>query len=72
MVGRTQGRLAQPTNSVDLHQPPAFGDRNLGGDAVPGRAYCGHHWRMARGYPVRAITAGETRYRAFSRSISEL
>jgi hypothetical protein len=45
---------------------------NLGGDAVPVRAYCGHHWRMARGCPVRAITAGETRYRAFSRSIAEL
>jgi len=51
---------------------PRLERRNFGSDAVPGRAYCGRHWRMARGYPVRAITAGETRYRAFSRSIAEL
>jgi hypothetical protein len=51
---------------------PRLERRNFGSDAVPGRAYCGRHWRMVRGCPVRAITAGETRYRALSRSIAEL
>jgi hypothetical protein len=33
---------------------PRLERRNLGGDAVPVRAYCGHHWRMVRDYPARA------------------
>ena len=53
--GRKDG-LPSPRVPLIYINLPRLERRNLGGDAVPVRAYCGHHWRMARGYPVRATT----------------
>ena len=51
--GRKDG-LPSPRVPLIYINLPRLERRNLGGDAVPVRAYCGHHWRMVRDYPARA------------------
>lgn len=59
--GRKDG-LPSPRVPLIYVNFPRLERRNLAGFAADARAAA----------PVRAITAGETRYRAFSRSIAEL